>query len=453
MTDSVEHDLQDESLALSAGPLALRRLFYYGLGFILAGVISMAASWWWQFDNHADRLSSLAQTELASSQIQNELLALNQVNASVPEPRGLATLVNLARQITRGELNYGGFGSLYQQRVQALLTQAIEVLSRPIGGLDSELERRTARESLIRLEGLQRLERLQVQLNTGSVGMSWIGAGIGLSLLTLGLLLIHTAWQRQITSGLKRRINSLSRAIRTQQDADLKMLGAKQALGGIKTLLENTRDESDRELLLQMTKQLEELKESGPSVLQFANAFHQLSTHATRLARHALTNEQRMQKADGYTDMMKDQLDGLREDMRTAAQGLRKAGQISRQLLKSLQNPEQMELDMNDPSFNLNLQDLVENSQHALKEAIEGLVLASQKINMGQFEANKLAEHLAVNHTAWSNLLEEIEQQAESASRESAKALALAQTLIHNTKQVQPDKKTITKTLPIPQKS
>jgi len=76
------------------------------------------------------------------------------------------------------------------------------------------------------------------------------------------------------------------------------------------------------------------------------------------------------------------------------------------------------------------LQQLVEQSQQALKESIEGLVLASQKINAGQYESNKLAEYMAVNQTAWSNLLSQVEQVAESASHESESALRLAKRLM-----------------------
>jgi hypothetical protein len=70
-----------------------------------------------------------------------------------------------------------------------------------------------------------------------------------------------------------------------------------------------------------------------------------------------------------------------------------------------------------------------------LKESIEGLVLASQKINMGQHESNKLAEFMAVNQTAWSNLLSQVEQVAESASKESESALRLAKRLMDKSQQ------------------
>ena len=62
-------------------------------------------------------------------------------------------------------------------------------------------------------------------------------------------------------------------------------------------------------------------------------------------------------------------------------------------------------------------------------------MLASQKINMGQHESNKLAEYMAVNQTAWSNLLSQVEQVAESASQESESALRLAKRLMEKSQQ------------------
>ncbi len=142
-----------------------------------------------------------------------------------------------------------------------------------------------------------------------------------------------------------------------------------------------------------------------------------------------LNSEQRNAKAESHMEIMQTQLEGLRSDIRSAAQGLRKAGEISRQLLGRL-DASQMELTLTEPENSRQLQQLVEQSQQALKESIEGLVLASQKINAGQYESNKLAEYMAVNQTAWSNLLSQVEQVAESASHESESALRLAKRLM-----------------------
>ncbi|MDX1670172.1 MAG: hypothetical protein R3194_12190, partial [Limnobacter sp.] len=323
---------------------------------------------------------------------------------------------------------------LYEQKLQFFLTQLVETLSRPLSGLSSEVDKRLQREASLRIEAIPKLDKLADHIRSsrsGLVTLLWILAAFPAfaGTLLLGKWLFHLR-----TDGYKRRINTLSRAIHSQDEIEMQRLGASNALDGLMAVLEKTRNIEHRQALMQIGQQLEDLKQSGHRVLDFANSFHRLSSHATSLARSALTNEQRNLKADGTIDIVKSQLEGLREDMRNAAQGLRKAGQVSRQLMSNLQHPEQLELDLTDPNLNSLLQSLVEQSQQALKEAIEGMVLASQKINMGQFEANKLAEHLAVNHTAWSNLLEEIEHHAETASSESSEALKLAKRLIQNSR-------------------
>ena len=252
-------------------------------------------------------------------------------------------------------------GQLYEQKLQYHLTQLIETLSRPVSGLDSDLENRIQRESAIRLEALPRLESLVEHMNTESPGLVVLlfilGAVPGLaSVLFISKWLFHLR-----TDGLKRRINTLSRAIHSQEELDMQRLGASNALEGLMGVIEKTRNIEQRQALMKIGQQLEELKTSGHKVLGFANSFHRLSGHATNLARSALTNEQRNTKADGTIDMVKAQLDGLREDMRNAAQGLRKAGQVSRQLMKNLQNPEQLELDLTDP----NLMDNFSNIDHS----------------------------------------------------------------------------------------
>jgi uncharacterized protein YoxC len=221
----------------------------------------------------------------------------------------------------------------------------------------------------------------------------------------------------------------LSRALHSQQENDQKREGAHAALEGVLKALNSNQQLEHRGTLMQIGQQLEELNNSGRAVLQFAKSFHQLSAQGTQVVKSTLNSEQRNTKAESHMEIMQTQLEGLRSDIRSAAQGLRKAGEVSRQLLGRL-DASQMELTLTEPGNSRQLQQLVEQSQQALKESIEGLVLASQKINAGQHESNKLAEYMAVNQTAWSNLLSQVEQVAESASQESESALRLAKRLM-----------------------
>ena len=221
----------------------------------------------------------------------------------------------------------------------------------------------------------------------------------------------------------------LSRALHSQQENDQKREGAHAALEGVLKALNSNQQLEHRGTLMQLGQQLEELNNSGRAVLQFAKSFHQLSTQGTQVVKSTLNSEHRNAKAESHMEIMQTQLEGLRSDIRSAAQGLRKAGEVSRQLLGRL-DASQMELTLTEPENSRQLQQLVEQSQQALKESIEGLVLASQKINAGQHESNKLAEYMAVNQTAWSNLLSQVEQVAESASQESESALRLAKRLM-----------------------
>lgn len=429
-----QHTHKSIPLESTASGAMMRRLKIYGLSLSLTGILFSGLAWGissWANSHKAIRLTQLQDVQ---TQLVDELATLNQ-GQRIPEPRGLQAVVAIGKTIEQGNPAWLLRGQLYEQKLQYFLTQLIETLSRPISGLDSVAEKRTQREISIRVEALPRLDKLKNHMESATTGLAVLLLILAAFPGFAGVILLSKWVFHLRTDGHKRRINTLSRAIHSQDELDMQRLGASNALDGLMAVLDKTRNIEHRQALMQIGQQLEELKESGHRVLDFANSFHRLSSHATSLARSALTNEQRNLKADGTIDIVKTQLDGLREDMRNAAQGLRKAGQVSRQLMANLQHPEQLELDLTDPNLNSLLQSLVEQSQQALKEAIEGMVLASQKINMGQFEANKLAEHLAVNHTAWSNLLEEIEHHAESASSESSEALKLAKKLIQNSRE------------------
>lgn len=433
-TKAQHHAQSTIPLESIANAVMMKRLRVFGLSLSLAGLLLAGLAWGISSWAESHKNIRLTQLQDVQARLIDELSTLNQ-GATIPEPRGLQTVLAIGKNIDQGNPGWLLRGQLYEQKLKYFLTQLIETLSRPISGLDADTEKRLQREISIRVEALPRLEKLREHIESATTGISVLLMILAAFPGLAGLFLLSKWLFHLRIDGYKRRINTLSRAIHSQDKLEMQRLGASNALEGLMAVLDKTRNIEHRQALLQIGQQLEELKESGHRVLDFANSFHRLSSHATSLARSALTNEQRNLKADGTIDIVKTQLDGLREDMRNAAQGLRKAGQVSRQLMANLQHPEQLELDLTDPNLNSLLQSLVEQSQHALKEAIEGMVLASQKINMGQFEANKLAEHLAVNHTAWSNLLEEIEQHAESASNESAEALKLAKKLIQNSRE------------------
>ena len=309
--------------------------------------------------------------------------------------------------------SYSWYGQLYSQKLQFLLTQAIETLSRPVSGIDSTDTERARQERAIRLETQTQLQALQQHLDTASNGLLILLYCLAFVLMLSGMILLHQWRLYGNTNRLSLRIHALSRALHTQEQSDNKREGATTALEGV----------------IQIGRQLQELNNSGRTVLQFAKSFHQLSSQGTHAAKVVLNSEQRNQKADSHLETMKEQLEGLRSDIRSAAQGLRKAGEVSRQLINRLDGS-QMELTLNEPDKSVELQKMVEQSQQALKEAIEGLVMASQKINMSQLESNKLAEFMAVNQASWSNLLDQIEQYSDSASSDSQKALVLAKKLM-----------------------
>lgn len=411
----------------------LRRLKQSGLGllavaavFWLAGVLIHNAS-------ENSRVDKLQRLDLVQELLRLELTQLNQSQLTVPEPRALKALLELGQNINSQSQGFQWFGQLHNQKEQILLTQAIETLSRPVAGVNSSFAERAQREIALRLDTQGKLDELRLLNQQASNGTLVLVYGLA-SLLTLSALVLLNMWQTQTkTNRLARRLHALGRALQTQQEVENKRVGATSALEGVIAVLKQTQNVEHRHTLMQLGEQLESLKNSGHSVLHFARAFHEMSSQGTQLAKTALTSEQRNLKADSHMEIMRQQLNGLREDIRNAAQGLRRAGEVSRQLLTNL-DPKQLQLALSEGELNDHLQKLVEQSQHALKESIEGLVLASQKINMGQFESNKLAEHMAINQTAWSNLLANIEQYAESASGQSEKALHLAKNLIQTSK-------------------
>lgn len=413
-----------------------RRFKNYGIALCLIALICLASAG--VIERYTQQLTNkrIQQVRNTQSLVLKELTLLNSDQASPPEPLALKQLLELGQAVSSQDSSILWLGPLFQQRLQYHLTQAIEALSRPIGGLDSSTENRVQRERTIRVEAQPRLQALEDHLQSASNGFVTLLQALSLLLILPGLVMLgQWVYGRQKNMWI-RRVNTLSLALRTQGESDQTRLGATLALEGVLAAIENTRNVDHKQALMQLGTQLEELKRSGQKTLEFAHAFHKLSSQATSLAKAALTNNQRNIKADGTVEQVREQLDALRDDVRNSAQGLRKAGEVSRLMLAEIQ-----QAGVQSPSDQVayalhasNLQNLITQSQQALKEAIEGLVLATQKINSGHVEANKLAEHLAVNHTAWSNLLEQIEQYAESASSQSEQALQMAKHLIKTTK-------------------
>lgn len=415
-------------------PNPVRAKFVRQLGQFSAGLLITAAALFiggFVVKNQSDtiRNTQLAQINLVEGRIQQELRELNGTEGEAIQPQSLKALLALGQQVSQQNTGIQWFGALHSQNLQVTLTQAIESLSRPIAGVNSNIEVQQQLESQVRLNTLPKLTQLKTLVEQATNGYLVLMFGLG-SLLTIVGLLLGFNWSTQRkTLALNRRIQMLSRALHSQQENDQKREGAHAALEGVLKALSSNQQLEHRGTLMQIGQQLEELNQSGRAVLQFAKSFHQLSTQGTQVVKSTLNSEQRNTRAENHMEIMQTQLEGLRSDIRSAAQGLRKAGEVSRQLLGRL-DASQMELTLTEPENSRQLQQLVEQSQQALKESIEGLVLASQKINAGQYESNKLAEYMAVNQTAWSNLLSQVEQVAESASQESESALRLAKRLM-----------------------
>jgi hypothetical protein len=413
-----------------------RRFKTYGLALCLIGLACLAGSWACKQYTQQTTNQRIQQVRNTQNLVLRELTVLNSEQSSPPEPLALKQLLELGQAVSAQESSLLWLGPLFQQRLQYHLTQAIEALSRPIGGLDSTTENRAQREREIRIEAQPRLQALEDHLQSASNGFVTVLQVLSLLFLLPGLVMLGLWLYARQKNMWIRRVNTLSLALRTQSESDQTRLGATLALEGVLAAIENTRNVDHKQALMQLGTQLEELKRSGQKTLEFAHAFHKLSSQATSLAKVALTNNQRNMKADGTVEQVREQLDALRDDMRNSAQGLKRAGEVSRLMLAEIQLTEGQNTE-NENAYSLhvsNMQALIGQSQQALKEAIEGLVLATQKINAGHSETNKLAEHLAVNHTAWSNLLEQIEQYAESASSQSEQALHMAKHLIKTTK-------------------
>lgn len=415
--------------------LTLGRLRRFGSGLCACAVLLLVVMLWSAHQSSTQVESALNQIAAVRADIQTELAQLDRVPPEFPKPNALKSLLKLGQSVNENNKGIVWFGQLFAQKEQYLVAQAIETLSEPVGGVNLDDDMRRSRESALRLNTLQKLDSLQTLLLEASNGYL-IMLGVLASLLgTGGLAMVMQWFVSNRTNQMAKRVNALGKALHTQEKADQLRQGASQALQGVQAILEQTHNVEHRQTLIQLGEHLETLKNSGHSVLQFAHAFHQMSAQATQVAKTALTNEQRNTKADTHLEAVRKQLEGLREDVRSAAQGLRKAGEASRQLLVGL-DPNQLSLELNESEQSEYLQNLVEQGQQALKEAIEGLVLASQKINTGSLEHTRLAEFMAVNQTAWSNLLEQVEQYADSASAESAKALILAKGLIQHTKTI-----------------
>lgn len=415
-------------------PKFVRQLGQFSAGLLVAALLLFVGGLFAKNQSDNIRNSQLTQLTLVEGRIQQELIALNSPPAETIQPLGLKALLSLGQQVSQQNKGFQWLGSLHNQTLQVLLTQAIEALSRPVAGIDSSEETQRQLEAQLRLDTLPKLAQLKNHIAQATNGYLVLLFGLGTLLAAIGLSLGFHWFTHRKTLALSRRIQMLSRALHSQQENDQKREGAHAALEGVLKALNSNQQLEHRGTLMQIGQQLEELNQSGRAVLQFAKSFHQLSNQGTQVVKSTLNSEQRNAKAENHMEIMQIQLEGLRSDIRSAAQGLRKAGEVSRQLLGRL-DASQMELTLTEPENSRQLQQLVEQSQQALKESIEGLVLASQKINMGQNESNKLAEYMAVNQTAWSNLLSQVEQVAESASQESESALRLAKRLMNKSQQ------------------
>ena len=414
-------------------PKLVRQMGNMAVGALIGSVVLLFAGVLAHWDSQRQRHSQLAQIELVEGRLQQELIDLNNPATSPARADALKALLALGQQVSQQTDGVAWFGSLHQQNLQVLLTQTLETLSRPIAGVNAGEGVQQQLETQVRLDTLPKLARLKTHIEQATNGLLVLIFGLA-GLLAIVAAVMGLQWfHHRNTQALKQRINMLGRALQTQENNQHQREGAQAALKGVLNALNQNQQLEHRGTLLQIAQQLEDLNESGRAVLQFARSFHQLSAQGTQVAKSALTNEQRNLKASSHMESMQSQLDGLRADIRSAAQGLRKAGEVSRQLLGRLDGS-QLELSLSEnENTSEDLQELVEQSQQALKESIEGLVLASQKINMSHHESNKLAQYMAVNQTAWSNLLSQVESVAESASGESEKALRLAKHLINKT--------------------
>ncbi|HEX4843442.1 MAG TPA: hypothetical protein VFV57_07210 [Limnobacter sp.] len=415
-------------------PTFVRQLGYFAAGLGVSAALLLTLALWMQWQGQALQTQRLQQLSLVETAIQLELATLNGTTPDALQPLALKRLLGMGQQLTTSS-STEWFGSLHRQTLQRLLTQAIETLARPVAGINTDPQAIAKAEAQVRLDTLPKLQSLRQHIEQGQNGLLVMCYGLAILLALASAVLGLHWWTHRKTMALNQRIRLLGRALQSQEAQQNQLAGAHQALEGVLKALNKNQQLEHRSTLMQIGQQLEELKQSGQTVLQFAKSFHQLSTQGTHVAKTALNSEQRNQRADTHMEIMQAQLEGLRGDIRSAAQGLRKAGEVSRQLLTRLDDS-QLELSLSEPDRNAQLQHLVEQSQQALKEAIEGLVLASQKINMGQHESHRLAEYMAVNQTAWSNLLNQIELYAESASSESEKALMLAKRLISSGQQL-----------------
>lgn len=408
------------------------RLKRFGLALFSSGILLCGLGFVIETQANKQTHHQLNQIALVESRITQELQAWNTLNAASVEPLALKGLLAFGKEVSQDSEHFQWFGSLYAQTLQTQLTQAIESLSRPVAGIDSDPQAQARQESQLRLDTLPKLAQLKSHIENGSNGYLILTWGTATLLMLTGLVMGFQWWNIQNTQALRQRINMLSRAVNTQHENDSRLEGAQQALEGLLAALNKKQHNEHGNTLVLIGKQLEELKQSGRAVLDFAKSFHRLSTEGTQLAKTALHSEQRNQHAHSHIDSMQTELEGLRNDIRSAAQGLRKAGEISRQLLTHIHQNQEEQANTTPEAQERELQTLVEKSQQALKESIEGLVLASKRINNGQLESQKLAEFMAINQTAWSNLLDQVEQCTESASRESEEALRLAKRLIQS---------------------
>ena len=239
----------------------------------------------------AQQHRQLAQLELVESRIAQELIAWNSPGAAAVEPLALKTLLTMGQEVSKAGLEFSWYGNLHTQTFQTLLTQAIESLSRPVAGVDSDASTQARLEAQVRLDTLPKIALLKKHIESGQNGfliMMWATAG----LFTLaGLAMGLKWWGYKTTHALKQRIHVLSRAVNTQHDSDQRLEGAHKALEGVMAALSKSQKLEHRGALLEIGKQLEELHQSGRAVLDFAKSFHQMSAQGTQVAKAALHSE------------------------------------------------------------------------------------------------------------------------------------------------------------------
>lgn len=262
-------------------PKFVRQLGRFSAGLLIAALFVFAAGLFAKSQSDSIRNTQLAQINLVEGRIQQELLALNSPGIENVQPQGLKALLGLGQQVSQQNNGVQWFGPLHSQNLQVLLTQSIEALSRPVAGVNSDLDTQRQLETQLRLDTLPKLALLKAHIAQATNGYLVLLFGLAALLASIGLAL-GVQWNtHRKTLALGRRVQMLSRALHSQQENDQKREGAHAALEGVLKALNSNQQLEHRGTLLQIGQQLEELNQSGRAVLQFARSFHQLSTQGT----------------------------------------------------------------------------------------------------------------------------------------------------------------------------